>query len=791
MPKRFFSFIIVFAALASPQDWSLADESRASTSPAGNSSATLDFANGLYVRRMYTPAISEYEKFIKTNPGSPEIASAFFRVADSFYFSKDYASSITKFEAFIKNFPNDNRVPIAWFRIATAHYYLKQSAPAVKIFQRLAKDSKDPTVRGAALFYMGKSYEIKEKSGKSIEIFQKLLKEYPQNEFATYAAMALGDQYLGKKKYDEAIFAYQVAADRKMPVEMANEARFKIAEIHFYNKDYAKAKADYEKLLESSRGETDGTAEGLKKAKALKEKALMNLFYCDYQTHDFLSANKRLESEKAFIQETAHTAEAKYLIASILLDKKDTAGALKGFEEVLADPKTDPVTKEKTILKKAQGLALSGKKDAAFLLIQNLQNQKPTNAAMVNFEKGRLLKELGSFIESVAAFEAISDKDSGGYYKASLFELADAYVKTANPDKARETFERFIKLYPTDEEVSRAYLEIAQIDQTAGHYEKAIETLQAFIKERPKDEWMDVAYYRLGAAFASLDSYKEAFDAFQVVIREFPNSKLYAESIYGQAVTAENQGDAKHAIFLYEKFWRDTPNNPQSAEAVKRLGYLYIKADNFERAKAFYEDLLFNRPSVKVDTEGIFWLLQYYLDSAKFAEASKILGILPKRTVGQDLNHEINFFRGELSYGQKDYAKAIQYYSESLKMKPTGAYTPNATLGMGLSAVAISDLASAEKYLTEALKYDSEVKVTMRARFEIANLRLRAGKIQDASKAYMLVAILYDDEKYTPWALYQAGECFAKLNNFDEAHKAFAELKTHYPNSEWAKKIPS
>ena len=43
---------------------------------------TLDFANGLYSRKMYDPALSEYRKFIRDNPGSAEIGSARFRAAD-------------------------------------------------------------------------------------------------------------------------------------------------------------------------------------------------------------------------------------------------------------------------------------------------------------------------------------------------------------------------------------------------------------------------------------------------------------------------------------------------------------------------------------------------------------------------------------------------------------------------------------------------------------------------------------------------------------------------------------
>lgn len=762
------------------------------TPPASASnSTTLDFANGLYVRKMYGPAISEYEKFIHSNPGSPEVASAQFRLADSYYFSKDYKFAINGFNAYIKNFPNDSRISIALFRIATAHYYLKETAPAVKIFQKLHKDAQDPTVRGGALFYMGKCYEIKDKPDKAVEIYQKLLKEYPQNEFATYAAMAMGDHFLSQKKLDDAGKAYQIAADRNMPAEIAKEAQFKIAEIHFFSKDYTRAKTDYEKLFQSSREEADVAPSTLTRIRANRERALLNLFYCDYQTQDLESALKRFDAEKDFIQKTGHTAEAKYLIAGIYLDKKNYESSLSTLEQVILDPQADKSTKEKAIFKKSQALALSGKKDQGLQEIQNLLDQHAANPAMIYFQKGELLKQIGNFSEAAAAYESVPEKDGGEYFKAALYELGDVYVKAGNPEKARMSLERYVGLFREDENNTQATLQMAQIDLDAGNFSRAVETMLRLTQERPKDPLADIAYYKLGVALTGIKKFDQASDAFQTVMRDYPASKVYAESMYGSAAGLESSGQIKEAVSVYEKLIQNYPDHTLSQETLSHLGYLYIQAGDLERASTFYQDLIVHKTTVKIDTDGIFWLLQYLLDHGDTTTMNQMLELLPKRFPGQDLSHEINFFLGESAMGVKDYSKAIEAYSKAIKAKPDGPYVPQATLGIGIASAAMNDNVAAEKNFTEALRYDTEIRVTMRARFEIANLRLKTGDIAEASKAFMLVAILYDDEKYTPLALYKAGECFAQLNKFDEAHKAFAELKAHYPKSEWAEKIPN
>jgi TolA-binding protein len=138
--------------------------------------------------------------------------------------------------------------------------------------------------------------------------------------------------------------------------------------------------------------------------------------------------------------------------------------------------------------------------------------------------------------------------------------------------------------------------------------------------------------------------------------------------------------------------------------------------------------------------------------------------------------------------GRKDYPKALENYSEAIRLKPDGSYAPHAHLGSGIAYLAMGDMVAAEKEFNEAIAFDHEIKITMRARFEIANNRIREKNYMEAAKGFMRVAILYDDPKYTPLALYKAGECFVRIQRTEDAMKAFEELKTRYPNSKWAKK---
>jgi len=688
-----------------------ASEAKANSSDA--SSTTLDFANGLYARKMYAPAISEYEKFIQANPASPEVASARFRAADSYYFMKDYPSAISRFKAFLKDFPKDKRTQAAEFRIATAHYALKNYPPAIRTYLKLSKNAQDTALKSASLFYLAKSFDERGKPDKSVKAFRQIVEQYPNSEYSAYAAVVIGDAYLRLKNYAEAARDYRFAADKDIPIEVVTEARFRAAEIYFSLKNYESAAEYYEKILKPSETTGDLTRSETQRISELKEKSILGLFYCDRAAQDLEKAQRRLASQKALIDKGALKSEILYVFAGLLADKKNYDKAL----QVLAEA-----------------------------------DKNPPGSARAYFEKAKLLQELGRDTQAT-----------------------------------RAAFLDYLKKYPSDSNAPKAALALVEMTLDAGDFEGAATQAQDFIKKYLSLQ--DRAYHKLGVALTGQKKYKEAFEAFGTVTSKYPESTLRAESLYGAAIAFENLERYKEALGFYQKIIMDFPDHPLYKEALVRLAYNDLTLGDFEAASALYQDILLNKPSVPINLDSVFWLLQYELDHGRYDSMREILALLPARFPEQDTRHEVEFFMGESSLGLKDAPKAIEHYSKAVESKPDGRYVPYAYLGLGIAYEMQNKPVEAENNFNKVLGFDEEPKATARARFEIANLRLRSGDLLEAAKAFMLVAIFYDDPRYTPVSLYKAGECFSKLNNVDEAQKAFDELRNRYPKSAWVKKL--
>jgi TolA-binding protein len=468
---------------------------------------------------------------------------------------------------------------------------------------------------------------------------------------------------------------------------------------------------------------------------------------------------------------------------------------LRKLDDVIADRHADGQLKEKAQFKKIAILSEMGQKEVSLTALEQYfsgagSENKPA-AARALAQKAELLAEIGKTDEALAVFGQLRrDHPGTDYAKSALYQSGVALVKAGRPAEAKKSFREYAQLYPEDEDTDLALLQVVQTDLDAKDFAEAFRGAEDFIRQKPQSPHLDIAYYKLGVASTGLGRHGHASFAFAKVTEDFPSSRLYAESLYGTAVSFENAGKLGQAIPLYERLLREQPEHALSRQLLPRLSYLYIENKDFGKALTHTEDLLFKDTDAPLETDGVFWIVQYLLDQGLYDRLERILDVLPARFPDTDLKHETFFFRAERAMGMKDYASAKTLYSQAIEAAPEdGKYVPHAYLGRGTAEAALNENDPASLDFTEALRFDHEIKVSMRARFELANLRLKARDYENASKDFMLVAILYDDPKYTPPALFKAGECFERIGKKDEAQKAFLELTTKYPENGWAKKV--
>jgi len=247
---------------------------------------------------------------------------------------------------------------------------------------------------------------------------------------------------------------------------------------------------------------------------------------------------------------------------------------------------------------------------------------------------------------------------------------------------------------------------LARIYYKLGDYKKSKNILIDTLKQEQKNI---EALNMLGNVEIALNDLPEAEKAFNRAISLDPTN---IESQYGFANLSRLEGKYKEAIERYKKILKIYPNDSKS---YIYIGDIYMELGKYTRAGGFY------RNAVSLDNQSSYThvkLANYYYKIGKIKsitdknlsksyfkagidEAKTTLEIEPK-------NREALNILGDIYIFKKDYAKALKYYQQLLKLQPNNnllLYT------IGYCHETIGNLEKAKEYYYKALaiRRDDEI----------------------------------------------------------------------------------
>jgi TolA-binding protein len=101
------------------------------------------------------------------------------------------------------------------------------------------------------------------------------------------------------------------------------------------------------------------------------------------------------------------------------------------------------------------------------------------------------------------------------------------------------------------------------------------------------------------------------------------------------------------------------------------------------------------------------------------------------------------------------------------------------------SAVSLAgrNFAEASKLAEEAILLQPEGRLNAEGRLLTGEICFASGDYPGAARAFMSVALLYDDPAITPRALQRASDAYRKVGNLMESEKALQDLQKRFPDS--------
>jgi TolA-binding protein len=103
----------------------------------------LDYANGLFARKLYDLAIPEYEKFLGQFPGAPGRASAYFYLGECYRSLNRTPAARTAFQGVLDEHPESEFAGPAAYGVAEILFNQKDYAGALPLFHRSRRRRKN------------------------------------------------------------------------------------------------------------------------------------------------------------------------------------------------------------------------------------------------------------------------------------------------------------------------------------------------------------------------------------------------------------------------------------------------------------------------------------------------------------------------------------------------------------------------------------------------------------------------------------------------------------------------
>ncbi len=550
-----------------------------------------------------------------------------------------YASAAEKYKEFLEKFPfADDFDEYEWYR-ALGLFGSNQFVEAEKQYLQILKNDRSP-YRDGARYQLMKAREqiVLAKYGTLVEVptgavvervdtttFGKEITRYMLSDEHKVFMQSCDD--LASREFTDPEWAPQLEKNRTAYAYLP-------AQILFKHGHYAEARPRLEKIMALyPTSDEAGFSASMMVDSYANEGDLQQVADLTVRLRDIGSTTV----DNALVFDDIRE-QAKFNLASQLVDKGDRAGAAKAFLDFMKEfPKS-----------KYYRLALF-------------------NAAN-NYEIIGKAQESNRLFEQYVA-EYPSDEKS----KALYFRIADSYSATLQLDKAVSYYEQLVKLFPDYEYSPAALFNAAFLRVGIGDHASAARTFERYATQYSGQADAEAAFWRAGDQWALVGE-AEALDFYGRYVKRYPRAdgNHVVEAWHRTAKIYEKRGDTRRAAQAWSQVQSaygasvgsGLTARTRSLAAEGALGQLLSRYEAFKTIKWTSSEaknvdiLLKTKPEeLKIITEGAVQLIQTYQDydtaaaalyiqgMGYFAYADMAYDIPPPKGLSEE---EIDIFRGTI-----------------------------------------------------------------------------------------------------------------------------------------------
>ena len=741
----------------------------------------LEYANGLFARKLYDLAIPEYQKYLEDYPGRAGRANAYFSLGECFRNLHRDSNARTNLQKVLTEYGDSEFAGPAAFALAEMAFTDKDYATALPLFHRSAGRSKEPAVALSARYFEARCLEALGKKDEASDIYAQVAEAGNPNPYREDARVTAASIFAARGKKLDALKQYEALANEAQKPALKAECAVRGGLIALELIQASKGKPD--------KAMTDRAAALFQKGRTAPEAgkfrslAQVGFRRLQYQTGQY---TQLLADYKKELDKLPEAAQAEVLLLAANSERQ--LGRPKEAEALYRQITTKYPGREEA-------------KDAAYQQLINVYNSDPsalsgavdqflaTNPTNERADQAKLLKaealyKQQNYTEAATMYGELRASELSPTLRAeAAYKLGLCHIQTKNIPGAIEAFTYYLQTFPDTPQIPAALAQRALAYEQSKNYTAALTDLNIILAKYPKAHEREATLQLKALILGQQDNTKGMVDTFRQLLKEFPKSSVSAQAHYYIGKTAFEAKDYKTALTSLNNARQLNKEQYYNLASVRIILCQFYLKDRSALTKEVNNFMAESRDGgTNVPPEVLEWLGIEYYNEKNFQAAEKYLSALRKIDNAGKVKPDYLFYLGDTATKLKNLSEAEEAFSKYLQTAKDPAGKAKVLLTLGAVKISAHKPDEAQKIAEEIMILQPEGRVNAEARLLAGEVQLERGNFDDAGKAFKGVALLYDDPAITPRALDKAAVSFRQAGNIEEADRLSHELRERYPN---------
>jgi TolA-binding protein len=741
----------------------------------------LEYANGLFTRKLYDLAIPEYQKYLDNYPGRAGRANAYFSLGECYRNLHRDSNARTNLQKVLTEYGDSEFAGPAAFALAEMAFTDKDYATALPLFHRSAAKSKEPAVGLSARYFEARCLEALGRKDEAADIYAQVAEVPNPNPYREDARITAASIFAARGKKLDALKQYEALASEAQKPALKAECAVRGGLIAL-------------ELAQADKGKTDNAmtqraAALFQKGRTLPEagkfRAIAQVGFrrLQYQTGQY---KELLSDYKKELDKLPEAAQAEVLLLAA------------NSERQLGHPK-EAETLYRQVIQKYPDREEA--KDAAYQQLINVYNSDPlalstavdqflaTNPTNERADQAKLLKaealyKQQNYTDAVSLYGELRASELSPRLRAeAAYKLGLCHVQTKNIPGVIEAFTYYVQTFPDNPQIPAALAQRALAYEQSKNYPASLTDLTIILVKYPKAHEREAALQLKALILGQQDNTKGMVDTFRQLLKEFPKSSVAAQAQYYIGKTAFEAKDYKTALTALNtarQLDKEQYYNLASVRIILCQFYLKDRPALTKEVNNFMDES--RDGGTNVPPEVLEWLGIEYYNEKNLQAAEKYLSALRATDTTGKVKPDYLFYLGDAATKLKNLPEAEEAFAKYLQTAKDPAGKAKVLLTLGAVKISAHKPDEAQKIAEEIMVLQPEGRVNAEARLLAGEVQLERGNFDDAGKAFKGVALLYDDPAITPRALDKAAVAFRQAGNIEEADRLSHELRERYPN---------